>query len=151
MFNYFPEGLFAEAYEDSDGFKVSKITGNPEEGGGCYRPCLYLEESKIREKIPPRVLRAIDEQSSEKFSHAQYVPQLIRAGVTSFKAQGREYSPKVVAQIVGVYRRIIDQSTTASADIAAELHRLDELNALIEEQRSADTGALKRRLLGYLG
>jgi putative protease len=150
LFNYFPEALVAEAYQDSDGFTIAKITGNPEEGGGCYRPCLYLEESKVGEKIPPGVLRAISRQRSVKFSHAEYMPQLIRAGVNSFKAQGREYTPKIVAQIVRVYKKIIDRSTTACPDIAAEIHRLGELNALIEQQRSADTAALKRRLLEYL-
>jgi collagenase-like PrtC family protease len=150
LFDYFPEAQFEAECRDSDGFAISKVIGNPEDGGGCYRPCLYLHESKVSEKIPRGVLRAISKQGSVKFSHARYVPRLVRAGVTSFKAQGREYSPGIVAQIVKIYRTIIDRSTAEDPDITAELDRLGGLNALIEKQRGADTDALRRRLLEYL-
>lgn len=150
LFTYYPEALTEEAYKDSDGFEITKTTGNPEEGGGCYRPCLYLRESKIRARVPAGVLKTISRQRSIKFSHAKHVPQLVSAGVDAFKVQGREYAPALVAKIVGVYRRILDKATTPSADIANELSELGELNTQLERQRTADTNALRRQLLKYL-
>lgn len=150
LFAYFPEALVEETYGDSDGFRITKTTGDPEKGGGCYRPCLYLYDPKVRERIPSEALISIDGQKSVRFSHAEYIPILIDAGVNALKVQGRECSPEVVAKIVGIYRKIIDKSIEANPDITNELRQLNELNAQIERKREIDTGTLKHLLIKFL-
>lgn len=62
FFSYFKEAFETIILEDSDGLKVGKIFGNPEKGGGCYRPCLYLEDPIVKTLVPSDVLEDLSEE-----------------------------------------------------------------------------------------
>jgi U32 family peptidase len=48
--------------------------------------------------------------SPQDLAAHDYIPQLIQAGITSFKIEGRLKTPEYVANTVGHYRQAIDQS-----------------------------------------
>jgi putative protease len=151
LFRYFPELMHEETYTDSDGLVTTKVIGDPENGGGCYWPGKFLDMPQIRDRIPLEVLSNIKGECSVMFCHADSIPQLIRAGVEAFKVQGREYSSELVAQIISVYRQIIDKSVgELNPDISKELLTLNLLNHKIICIRQAYESNLKQTLLEKL-
>lgn len=58
-----------------------------------------------------------------------HLPQLIQAGVSSFKIEGRMRTPDFVGRIVGTYRRAIDRYLADPAGYAADQDDWRELNA----------------------
>ena len=76
--------------------------------GKCAQPCrlpytLIDQNQKILDKgylISPRDLCTLE-----------YLPNLIKAGVTSFKIEGRMKSPTYVATVTRIYRKYIDLAT----------------------------------------
>lgn len=147
LFSFFEESLIVVSYRDKDGFEITKMIGNPENGGGCYRPCLHLNDPHVRSKIDEDVFKRIEGKHSTKFSHAKYIPELIRAGIENLKVQGREYPSSIIGQIVGVYRAIIDESIKQpNPNISEKLQQLATLNQRIEEIRAEHTAALYEKL-----
>lgn len=57
-----------------------------------------------------------------------HLPQLIRAGVASFKIEGRMRTPDFVARIVGAYRRAIDRCQADPAGYAPDPDEWRELH-----------------------
>ena len=55
---------------------------------------------------------------------AKHVPELMRAGVASFKLEGRMKSPSYVYGVTKIYRRLIDEERGATA---AEIRQLENL------------------------
>lgn len=73
--------------------------------GRCAQPCrlpyeLIDENNKLLDKgylLSPRDLCSL-----------KYIPDLIKAGVTSFKIEGRMKTPEYVAVVTSIYRKYID-------------------------------------------
>jgi putative protease len=66
--------------------------------------------------------------SPKDLASLDLVPELIEAGVTSFKIEGRLKSPEYVANVVGKYRRAIDQyfAGDLSGPSAEEMRELQQ-------------------------
>ncbi|MCI8621902.1 MAG: U32 family peptidase [Clostridia bacterium] len=82
----------------------SMIGGRSANRGKCAQACRLpyelLQDNKVIDKgylLSPRDLCALE-----------FIPDLIKAGVTSFKIEGRLKSPEYVAIVTRVYRKYID-------------------------------------------
>lgn len=88
--------------------------------GRCAQPCrlpytVYTEEGKRDRKQPPHPL------SPRDLSYLDHLGELIEAGVTSFKIEGRMKSPEYVAVVTGIYRRAMDRYlATGDAGVTEE-------------------------------
>lgn len=97
---------------------IGKRSGNR---GACAQPCRLqyqlVEDGKILENKIPFLLSPKDMMTIE------HIPELIEAGVTSLKIEGRMKRPEYVASVVKAYRHAIDnyyqhQSSDYQEDIA---------------------------------
>ncbi|AKN29382.1 peptidase U32 [Clostridium carboxidivorans P7] len=89
------------------------MTGRDSNRGQCAQPCRYkyylMEEKRPNEYFP--ILE--DERgtyilNSKDLCMIEYIPELVEAGINSFKIEGRMKSPYYVASIVKAYRQAID-------------------------------------------
>ncbi len=89
------------------------MTGRDANKGECAHPCRYkyhlVEEKRPNEYYP------IEEDdrgtyvfNSKDMSMIRHVPELVKAGITSFKIEGRMKSASYVAAVVKAYRLAID-------------------------------------------
>ncbi len=110
------------------------LTGRSANHGGCAQPCRWryalMEETRPGEYYPVEedeggttILSAFD------LNCMDFLDQLVEAGVTSFKIEGRMKSPYYVATVTNAYRRRIDGilEGTSTAESVAALQK--ELNA----------------------
>ena len=67
----------------------------------------------------------------------EYIPELIKSGVTSFKIEGRARSPDYGALVTNVYRQAIDEYCNNPLDYSFNNKWLDELNSVFN--RGFDT------------
>ncbi len=97
---------------------IGKRSGNR---GACAQPCRLqyqlVEDGKILDNKIPFLLSPKDMMTIE------HIPELIEAGVTSLKIEGRMKRPEYVASVVKAYRHAIDnyyqhQSSDYQEDIA---------------------------------
>lgn len=112
----------------------SYLTGRDGNRGACAQACRW--EYTLHEKNRPG--EAYDIQEDERGTYIMnsrdlclidYLPQLMQAGVYSFKIEGRMKSVHYVATVVSVYRKAID---ACWADAAAYKVR-DEWRAELEK------------------
>ena len=112
----------------------SYLTGRDGNRGACAQACRW--EYTLHEKNRPG--EAYDIQEDERGTYIMnsrdlclidYLPQLMQAGVCSFKIEGRMKSVHYVATVVSVYRKAID---ACWADAAAYKVR-DEWRAELEK------------------
>lgn len=91
----------------------SYLTGRDGNRGACAQACRW--EYTLREKNRPD--EEFDIQEDERGTYIMnsrdlclidYLPELMRAGVNSFKIEGRMKSVHYVATVVSVYRKAID-------------------------------------------
>ena len=91
----------------------SYMTGRESNSGDCAHPCRWnytLEE----EKRPGEYFPVFENErgtfilNSKDMCMIEHIPELIDAGVTSFKIEGRVKTEYYVATVVGAYRRAID-------------------------------------------
>ena len=108
----------------------SIIGGRSGNRGKCAQPC----------RLPYTMLRegnAVGEGyllSPKDISYIEDLDRLVKAGVHSFKIEGRMKSPEYVAMVVSKYRKYLDQ-VIKNIDLGADT------NALNSEQANADTSA----------
>ncbi len=76
--------------------------------GECAQAC-RLPYDLIVDGIPKPMGDVAYLLSPKDLASVDLVPELIEAGVTSFKIEGRLKSPEYVANVVGKYRRAIDK------------------------------------------
>jgi putative protease len=110
----------------------SVTTGRSGNKGECAQPCrweYYLYEKgydgqyfKITEDEKGTYIL-----NSKDLMMIEYVPELIEAGVTSFKIEGRMKSAYYVASTVSAYRRAIDSYLSGQKDDALISRLKDEL------------------------
>jgi len=76
---------------------------------------------------------------------AKHVPELMRAGVASFKLEGRMKSPSYVYGVTKIYRRLIDEERGATA---AEIRQLENLFSRSGFTDGYYTGRVDGEMLG---
>lgn len=83
----------------------SVIGGRSGNRGECAQPCRLPYKAKN-----PYAL------SLKDLCLAEYVPELVDAGIASFKIEGRMKTPDYVYGVISVYRKLIDEHRSATAD-----------------------------------
>ncbi len=91
----------------------SIIGGRSGNRGECAQPCRLPYQTK-----PPYPL------SLKDLCLAAHVPELIDAGVASFKIEGRMKTPEYVYGVISVYRKLIDENRRATAEEIERMARL---------------------------
>ena len=89
------------------------LTGRSANRGECTQPCRW--EYHLHEKGYDGQYFPISENekgtyilNSKDLMMIEYIPELMEAGIASFKIEGRMKSPYYVASAVGAYRRAMD-------------------------------------------
>ncbi|MGH7323005.1 MAG: peptidase U32 family protein [Candidatus Rokuibacteriota bacterium] len=150
LYDYFEPYFETQVVRDSDGSLRTKLFGNPDRGGTCYRPCLGHHVPQIAARFPAKVLAYLDRSNNEIYQVLEDVPRYIALGVTTLKIQGREYPPSLIAELTKIYRRLIDETRAGAADVSGARGALDPLLAVRNHQRNAKTEALHARLLARM-
>lgn len=107
----------------------SFITGRSGNRGECAQPCRW-KYAVMEEKRPGEYFTIEEENgfsavmSSHDLCSVEHLEELNKAGVCSFKIEGRMKTPFYVASVTNAYRRAIDKS----ADMDDILHELDALS-----------------------
>lgn len=90
------------------------MTGRSANQGACAQPCRYRYQL-MEEKRPGQYYPIEEDErgtyilNSKDLCLLPYVPQLMEAGIDSFKVEGRMKSPLYVATVAGTYRQAIDR------------------------------------------
>jgi putative protease len=84
--------------------------------GDCVQPCRWEYEVFIKPHGHSEVLELVKEPhgtyllNSKDLCLLKYLPELIKAGITSFKIEGRAKSAYYLANIVGIYRLALNNT-----------------------------------------
>ncbi len=81
----------------------SMLGGRSGNRGRCAQPCRLPYQTADGIKTPPHPL------SLKDMCTLPFLPELIRAGIDSFKIEGRMKRPEYAAGVTAVYRRYIDR------------------------------------------
>lgn len=118
------------------------MTNRDSNRGDCSQPCRW-KYSLMEEKRPGEYFPIFEDEhgahilNSRDICMINYIPELIKAGVTSFKIEGRAKSPYYVAVITNAYRAAIDQYlSNNSDDFKVEDWIVDELNKVSHREYS---------------
>jgi putative protease len=147
LYDYFAPYFETEVVHDSDGCHRTKLVGNPDQGGSCYRPCLGTHVPAIAQRFPGKVLDYLERSNNEIYALLEDVPRYLALGVTTLKIQGREYPAPLIAELTRIYRRVMDEARQGAADLGAARVALDPVLAERDRWRAAKTAALHQRLL----
>lgn len=89
------------------------MTGRNANTGACAHPCRY-QYHLMEEKRPDQYFPIEEDErgtyilNSRDLCLLPYLPQLLEAGIDSFKVEGRMKSPLYVATVTGIYRQALD-------------------------------------------
>lgn len=89
------------------------MTGRDANKGECTNPCRW-KYSIVEEKRPGEYMPVYEDErgtyifNSKDLCMIEYIPQLIEAGVDSFKIEGRQKTALYVATVARTYRKAID-------------------------------------------
>ncbi|MRR54641.1 MAG: U32 family peptidase [Deltaproteobacteria bacterium] len=97
----------------------SFLGGSSGNRGRCAQPCRRLYRYRGKEGYY---------FSPNDFSSIDMLPELVEAGVSSFKIEGRMKSAEYVASVVGAYRMVLDAPAAKRADAVAEAKELLKLS-----------------------
>ena len=90
------------------------MTGRDSNRGDCAHPCRY-KYSLVEEKRPGEYFPVFEDEegtfimNSKDLCMIEYIPQLIKSGIKSFKIEGRVKSSYYVATVIRAYRMAIDE------------------------------------------
>jgi U32 family peptidase len=146
-YDYFAPYFETEVVHDSDGCTRTKLVGNPDQVGSCYRPCLGTHEPAIAARFPGKVLDYLARSNKEIYALLEDVPRYLARGVTTLKIQEREYPAPLIAELTRIYRRVIEETARGAADLGSVRAALDPVLAERDRWRAAKTSALHERLL----
>lgn len=107
----------------------SFIGGRSGNRGRCAQPCrMQYNLWKKDEKI----LEGLHLMSPKDICTLSILPELVEAGITSFKIEGRMKSPEYVASVVGTYRKYVDlaQNEKDKKDYAVNPEDLANLQSI---------------------
>jgi putative protease len=147
LYDYFAPYFETETVHDTDGSTRTKLRGNPDQGGSCYRPCLGAHVPAIAERFPGKVLEYLERSNNEIYALLEDVPRYLALGVTTLKIQGREYPAPLIGELTRIYRRVVDEAGRGGADLGAARAALDPALAERDRWRAAKTAALHAQLL----
>ncbi len=127
------------------------LTGRDANRGECAQPCrwswLPAPAAETAEEAPDEdaaSLRLFEDQRGAYFFNSrdlcmiEYIPQLIEAGIDSFKVEGRMKGAFYAAMTAKIYREAIDLYLQEGEDYETQERWLYELNQMVH--RSYDTG-----------
>ncbi|MDT8718130.1 U32 family peptidase [Clostridium sp. 19966] len=89
------------------------LTGRDSNRGACAQPCRY-KYYLMEEKRPGEYFKVMEDDkgsyimNSKDLCMIEYIPELVKAGITSFKIEGRMKSSFYVAVVTKAYREAID-------------------------------------------
>jgi putative protease len=150
LYDYFAPYFEEQVVHDSDGTSRTKLIGNPDKGGVCYRPCIGHHVPEIAARFPDKILTYLDRSNNEIYHLLEDVPRYIALGVTTLKIQGREYPAPLIGELTRIYRRLVDQTLAGAPDVAGARAALGPVLAERDHCRNAKTGELHDRLLGKM-
>ena len=89
-------------------FMSHHLFGQSANRGECVQPC--RREYEVYDTAAKKTLLIGDDYvlSPKDLCTIEFIDQLIKAGIDSFKIEGRKRSPEYVAKTVSVYRKAID-------------------------------------------
>lgn len=109
------------------------LVGRDSNRGDCAQPCRW-KYSLMEEKRPGQYFPISEENggtyimNSKDMCMIEHIPEMIKAGITSFKIEGRAKSAYYVAVVTNAYRKAIDGYFDAlSDDYKPEKWVLDEM------------------------
>jgi putative protease len=142
---YFIHGAMCMAYSGRC-FLSKHFVGKSANLGDCVQPCRWKYDTKLKiknyelriddevliteEKRPNAPLEIVEEEhgsyilNSKDLMLLDYLSELIEAGVTSFKIEGRAKSVYYQAMINGIYRQAINLLLTDKKDAQKEIRKL---------------------------
>lgn len=113
----------------------SYLTGRDANRGDCAQPCRW-KYSLVEEKRPGMYMPVIEDDTGTHFFNAEdmcmieYIPELLQAGVTSLKIEGRAKSAYYVAVITNAYKQALVECVAKGSDyilppwILEEVHKV---------------------------
>jgi putative protease len=150
LYDYFAPYFEAQVVHDSDGTCRTKLVGNPDRGGSCYRPCLGNHVPEIAARFPDKVLTYLDRSNNEIYHLLEDVPRYLALGVSTLKIQGREYPAELIGELTRIYRTLMDQVRAGRPDVPAAATALQPVLAARDACRAAKTEGLHGRLLARM-
>lgn len=120
----------------------SYLTGRDSNRGACTQACRWeYDMYKLAEKKRPGEYFDLEEDehgtyvmNSKDLCLIEYLPQLMQAGICSFKIEGRMKSIHYVATVTSVYRRAIDSCWSNMAAYSVPEEWFAELNKISHRQ-----------------
>ena len=109
------------------------LTGRDANRGDCAQPCRW-KYHLVEEKRPGQYFPVEEDErgtyfmSSRDLCLIEHLPQLINAGVSSLKVEGRMKSVHYVATVIKCYRQAIDQYFADPANYTLNEQWLDEIS-----------------------
>jgi len=105
-------------------------TGRAANSGKCTQPCRY--EYTVKEKVKGTQMDVVQDErgtyifNSKDLNMINHIDDLIQAGVSSFKIEGRIKSIYYVGCVVNAYRRVLDDYFNGKKKVDDAI--IDELN-----------------------
>lgn len=90
------------------------MAGRDANRGHCAHPCRW-NYALVEEKRPGEYMPVFENErgtfifNSKDLCMIRHIPELVKAGITSLKIEGRVKTPYYVATVIGAYRREIDR------------------------------------------
>lgn len=102
------------------------FTGRDANQGACTHPCRW-KYAVVEEKRPGEYLPVYENErgtfifNSKDLCMIEYIPELVKAGIDSFKIEGRMKTALYVATVARTYRKAIDDYFTSEETYRANL------------------------------
>ncbi|MEI7620109.1 MAG: U32 family peptidase C-terminal domain-containing protein [Candidatus Falkowbacteria bacterium] len=112
---YFVHGAMCMAYSGRC-FLSKDMVGRSANLGDCVQPCRWEYEVFIKPHGHSEVLELVEEPhgtyllNSKDLCLLEHLPKLIKAGITSFKIEGRAKSVYYLANVIGIYRSALNNT-----------------------------------------
>lgn len=113
-------------------FLSKELTDRSANSGDCTQPCRWQHDRiLIKSRGHDDEFELVEEKhgsyllNSKDLRLIEYLPQLLAAGVSAFKVEGRAKSAYYLANVIGIYRRALGMCATKKGrSLASELARL---------------------------
>lgn len=108
------------------------LTGRDANHGACAQPCRW-KYNLVEEKRPHEYFPVVEGEggtylyNSKDLCMIEHIPELVRAGITSFKIEGRNKTAYYAAGITSAYRRAVDCYDENPEDFVLPQDILDEV------------------------